>query len=320
MKLISLTHRPSTASTRYRTSLLLPVLREHGIQVDCRQAKSGLLASLRSARGLEDYDVVIVQKRLFSGPTLRRVRSRARRLVYDFDDAVYLRRDGDSPTRRRRFSAMVKAADLPIAGNAFLAQAARRAGARRVEILPTALDPDRYRTREHGASATLSWIGGGGNLPYLESIMPALEQAASIDSRLRLRVICDRFPGSCALSLEKWAWSERTEAQDLAGSDIGLAPLPDEPWTRGKCGLKILQYMAAGLPVVASPVGVQADIVEDGRTGVLASSPEEWTRAVLELAADPEKRQRFGQAGRAKVERAYSGTEVGRQLAELLEA
>ncbi len=319
MKLISLTHRPSTPSTRYRTSLLLPVLREYGIQVDCREAKSGLLASLRSARGLEDYDVVIVQKRLFSRPTLRRVRSRARRLVYDFDDAVYLSRDGDSPTRRKRFSAMVKAADLTIAGNAFLAQAARRAGARRVEILPTALDPDRYRTREHGESATLSWIGGGGNLPYLESIIPALEQAARIDSRLRLRVICDRFPGSCALSLEKSAWSERTEARDLAGSDIGLAPLPDEPWTRAKCGLKILQYMAAGLPVVASPVGVQADIVEDGRTGVLASSQEEWTRAVLELAADREKRQRFGEAGRAKVEREYSGTEVGRHLAELLE-
>ncbi len=312
MKALFLTHQLETPSTRYRVTHLLPRLRASGITCTTREIRSGVIDRLGMLRTAGKYDVVVVQKRLFPTLVLKALRARAKRLVFDFDDSVHVGTKGESRTRMSRFAAMVKAADVTIAGNDYLRDAATVAGARRVEVLPTALDPSRYAMHEHRDGIILAWIGGGGNVAYLESILSALPRG------LTLRVISNRFPASTTLEIEKRPWSEETETADLAGADIGLAPLPDDSWTRGKCGFKILQYMAAGLPVVASPVGVQARIVEPGRTGILASGSAEWTKAVNELTSDPLKRRRLGAAGREKVERQYSLDVVGTRFAHLL--
>lgn len=320
MKVLFLTHRADTPSTRYRVTMMLPGLRARGWEAERRDFPSGLSGWMSLLRISGRYEVLVVQKRLPAVPAIRALRACVRRLVYDFDDAVHLGRRGSSPTRRRRFRAMVRAADLVLAGNEWLGRRAREAGAGRVEILPTGLDPGAYPLHEHGEGAVAGWIGGGGNLPYLETLIPALEEAARRDSRLRLRVISDRFPAGAALPVERCPWSEATEGRDLAGVDIGLAPLPDDEWARGKCGFRILQYQAVGVPVVASPVGVQAELVQEGRTGRLAGTPREWTEAVLALAADREGRRRMGLEGRRQVERSYSVASLSGRLSELLEA
>ena len=121
-----------------------------------------------------------------------------------------------------------------------------------------------------------------------------------------MKLICDRFLEFENLSVIRCPWSEKTEAEDLESADIGISWVPDDPWSRGKCGLKVLQYMAAGLPVVANPVGVQAEMVRHGETGFLCGSPDEWSAAIGRLSHDPLLRKRMGKAGRKRVESGFS--------------
>jgi glycosyltransferase involved in cell wall biosynthesis len=123
---------------------------------------------------------------------------------------------------------------------------------------------------------------------------------------VRLKLVCDRFIAIPDLPVDPCPWAEATEPAELAAADVGIGWVPDDPWSRGKCGLKVLQYQAAGLPVVANPVGVQADFVRDGETGFTATTTEEWVEAVRRLAADAALRTRLGAAGRAQVEAEYS--------------
>src|SRR5205807_6528705 len=131
---------------------------------------------------------------------------------------------------------------------------------------------------------------------------PMLAAAATALPGLELRVICNRFPQLEGIRVVPRQWSMATEAAEVADADIGVSWLPDDPWSLGKCGLKVLQYMAAGLPVVANPVGVQAEIVRDGDTGFLAETPAQWVEAIGRLAGDPHLRVRMGRAARQRVE------------------
>ena len=147
----------------------------------------------------------------------------------------------------------------------------------------------------------------------MESIAPLLERIGHKLPRLQLKLICDRFLNLQHLQTVACPWSEANEAADLAGADIGISWVPDDPWSRGKCGLKLLQYMAAGLPVVANPVGVQSQMVRHGENGFLAATDDEWIEAIELLAGDPALRRRMGQAGRALVDANYS-VEAGARL------
>jgi glycosyltransferase involved in cell wall biosynthesis len=121
-----------------------------------------------------------------------------------------------------------------------------------------------------------------------------------------LKLICDRFMSVPDLPVDRCAWSATAETADIAAADVGIGWIPDDPWSRGKCGLKIIQYHAAGLPVVANPVGVQIGLVQNGETGYLATTTEEWVAAVTRLANNPPLRERMGLAGRRQVEESYS--------------
>jgi glycosyltransferase involved in cell wall biosynthesis len=327
VRLTAIVEHADHVCCRYRVAAFRRHLEAAGHRVELRRRPRHLWQWLRLAHQLRPGDGVILQRKLLRGWQLRLLRGRGRFLIFDVDDAVFLR---SSFSRRgmysrrcaRRFAGTVLAADLVVAGNAFLAeQAARWGGPERVCVIPTCVDPGRYRPAEHvraGSGVRLAWIGSSSSLQALEAARPMLERVGGDVPGLRLKVICDRFPSLTHLSVESCRWSEAGESAALAEADIGISWLPDDLWSRGKCGLKVLQYMAAGLPVVANPVGVQAEMVRHGETGLLATTPTEWSEAVARLAADPALRRRLGHAGRRLVERHFSRAAGGRQWVELL--
>ncbi len=259
---------------------------------------------------------MILQRKLLPGWQLGILRRSARRLVFDFDDAVLYRdsndpRGPDDPRRLRRFAATMGAADTIVAGNDFLADCALRAGARveDVHVIPTCVDPRRYPVARHeseGGRGDLVWIGSSSTLRGLEQPVAIWNAMAEGLPGIRLRVICDRFPRDFPIAVAGVPWSESDESRQLAGGHVGVSWLPDDLWSRGKCGLKVLQYQAAGLPIVANPVGCQADMIRPGEDGFLATTPAEWVDAVRRLADDPDLRGRMGAAARRRVEADYS--------------
>ena len=211
-----------------------------------------------------------------------------------------------------------------IAGNAFLAaHAARWAGANRVHVIPTCVDPAAYPAGDGGhkgrrspGGVQLAWVGSSSTLRGLEAIRPTLEEIGRRVPGTQLKIICDRFLHFDALPVVERPWDAAAEAGEIAAADVGISWVPDDDWSRGKCGLKVLQYMAAGLPVVANSVGVHAEMVRHGETGFLADTAEEWVEAVGRLARDPELRRRMGAAGRRLLEERYGVARgAGRWLA-----
>jgi glycosyltransferase involved in cell wall biosynthesis len=314
MHLIGLIEYPDHVCSRYRLSALEPYFAAEGHRLDIRAIPPGLWSRLQLSRSLHEADAVILQRRLMACWHVRRIRKFARRLIYDFDDAVYQRDSyaegsAESAGRRRRFIAVIHAADLIIAGNAFLAEeAARFAEPDRIHVIPTCVDPAQYPLAEHLPKdrTQLVWIGSSSTAQGLERCRGLLAAIARQVPNVELKLICDRFPSLEPMPVVAAPWSSATEQSELASADIGISWMPDDRWSRGKCGLKVLQYMAAGLPVVANPIGVQAEMVRHGETGFLATTESEWIDAIRRLVADPALRRGMGQAGRQLVEREYS--------------
>jgi glycosyltransferase involved in cell wall biosynthesis len=325
--LTALVEEPEHVCCRYRVAAFRPLLEQAGHQFDVRPRPRQWWEWFRLARELKHTDAVLLQRRLLQRWQLWLLLRAVPRLYFDFDDAVFLRdsyatRGLQSPGRLRRFAATVRAADLVIAGNDFLAaQAAQFTTPARVHVIPTCVDPARYLMAAHsgqGEGVRLVWVGSSSTLQGLEAIRPLLETLGQSIPGLQLKLICDRFLELTHLPVVPCTWSETTEAAEIAAGDIGISWIPDDDWSRGKCGLKILQYMAAGLPVVANPVGVHPEMVRHGETGFLASTPQDWTEAVRTLAHDPALRRRLGEAGRRRVERDYSVAAGASKWAALL--
>jgi len=319
VQLIALVERIEHVCCRYRLSAYRPFWEEAGHRLELRELPTTAWSWIRLGRDLRSADAIILQRKLPRPWQLCLLRRASRALYFDFDDAVFLRdsyasKGLHSGRRRRRFAAMARAADSIVAGNSFLAQEATRwAGKERVHVIPTCLNPDSYPLAAHtGAdeSVRLVWIGSSSTLRGLERARALLQEVSRALPRLSLKVVCDRFPDLGEMAVQRCPWSPQRESAELATADIGISWVPDDLWSRGKCGLKVLQYMAAGLPVVANPVGVHAEIVRHGKTGFLTASPAQWIEAVRWLARDPGLRQRMGQSGRRLVEAIYH-TRVG---------
>jgi glycosyltransferase involved in cell wall biosynthesis len=311
--LAALVESPTHVCCRYRFAAFRPLLTAAGHRFDLISFPRSLWGRFRLGSDLSHLDAVILQRRLLPGWLLDRLRRRVRRLFFDLDDAIYLRdshhpRGMHDPGRSRRFAAVCRASDGIIAGNGFLGDEARRQGASVVHVIPTCVDPAAYPIAEHRDRhpVQLVWIGSSSTLKGLKQIAPLLEHIGRNCPGVRLKLVCNEFLRLEHLPIDAVQWSEECEADELASADVGIAWVPDDDWSRGKCGLKVLQYMAAGLPVVANPVGVQGHMVRHGETGFLASSSADWVNAVATLARDPGLRQRMGAAGRRRVEREYS--------------
>jgi glycosyltransferase involved in cell wall biosynthesis len=245
--------------------------------------------------------------------------------VLDFDDAIFHNYDQHPNAWVRRLyglriDCLMAGARLILAGNPYLAQRARDAGAQWVEIIPTVIDLNRYpiqfRPTKTDTSITIVWIGSPYTAKYLDIIQ---EPLARLGERypLRLRIIGGTQRVIPKVEVEVLAWSEFSEVADIQACDIGIMPLLDSPWERGKCGYKLIQYMACGLPVIASSVGINTDIIREDENGFLADSTEEWENALEKLIANAQLRQQMGQAGRQRVETDYCLQQVAPKLVSL---
>ena len=328
MRLLALTAAPEFVCYRYRLNGFAPMLAERGWSLEPMAIPRSLAGFLEELPRIAAADAVVLQRTLFSWCKRRLLRRAAKVLIYDFDDAVFLRdsnqrRSAQSIQRWRRFRDTVRLADVCLAGNDYLrTQAVACAGPERVFAVPTCVDPHRYPVAGHcreGSDVELVWIGSRATLPSLELIKPGLHAANGCLPGLKLKIICDAFPemrGMCVLPVR---WSEETEAEEIAAADIGIAWLPEHPWSLGKCGLKVLQYMAAGLPVVANPIGVHRQLITHGETGFLAATPMAWREALLRLANSAELRRSMGARARERVLRRYSPDCWGPQFAAMVD-
>ena len=195
----------------------------------------------------------------------------------------------------------------------------RRAGASRVELVPTVVDLPRYGTTALRAPGpfTVGWIGTPLTAGYLDAIAPALREVAGART-LRLCAVGASPFRLDGVDVETPPWSEDSEAAMIRGFDVGVMPLPDSPWERGKCGYKLIQYMASGKPVIASPVGMNRTLVREGENGFLADDPASWARALTALCDDPERRAAMGAAGRRLVAASYDLRVQLPRLAEII--
>ncbi len=337
-------------SSRLRSYQYLPYLRAHGIQVTVSPLLGdGYVRDLYDGKGT---DIVSVAKAFLHriGSLLRTGRFHLVWIEYelfpwlpawgeallcrlgipyvvDYDDAVFHRYD----LHRRRFvrkllgrkiDNVMRRAAMVMAGNAYLADRARKAGAHRVEVLPTVVDLDRYPLRRKGGKKerfTIGWIGSPTTAPYLRAIGSALAKVILEGNGRLVLVGCgDAAFGFQGVPVEIHEWSEASEVEEIQDFHVGIMPLPDTPWTRGKCGYKLIQYMACGIPVVASPVGVNTGIAEHGKTGFLAGTDKDWVEALTTLRENPELGRRMGREGRKKVEAHYALKVTAPRLMEVL--
>ncbi len=308
--------RKTSASTRYRCLNYFQSLREAGLSTEHIDPKGGLKHKIHVLRCIIKADVVVVARKTFAFPFRFLIQIFSKKLVFDFDDAIFVKSSGKkSRLRMRRFKAMAGKADQIWAGNRYLAQNAEKYCSS-VKILPTAVNTNRYfndpiKTLEY---IDIVWIGSSSTRKYLEQLIPTLDELAREESIIRLKIIADfdlktNYIKTCAIN-----WSDKTEAQEIASSHIGIAMIPDDPWSNGKCGLKILQYMAASLPVVASNTGVHPDIVEHNVSGFLVNSSQEWTKALCSLINNEQQRNNFGARGYEIVNKRYSYNQTSIQM------
>ncbi len=336
------------ASSRLRFLDLLPDLERHGVQVTASPffddaylerlyagQKNGLgvlagfyLRRMRVLLRARRFDAVWLEKEAFPWlpAWIERLFLRGRPYVVDFDDAWHLRYGLHrlAPVRAllgRKLERVVAGAAAAVVGNGFLAEWARAAGAKQVVRLPTTLDPGRYHpaTGRGEGPLVVGWVGSPSSMEHLRTIAPVLGEMAAA-GEIALTVVgagADRLPDCPASYLD---WTEAGEADTIATFDVGIMPLTDSLWSRGKCAYKLLQYMAAGLPVVASPVGMNCEVVDDGETGFLPADAEGWRQALRRLKADPALRADMGRKNRARVEERYSRQAVAPHLAACFRA
>lgn len=322
------TYDADQPSFRHRVSGLAAELERRGwcCNVEILPRGRYVRRILERRSGLRAADLLLVHRIKLSFLEFAMLRRAARRIVFDVDDALYVRqprRIGEeargSWVRRTKFLRTCAISDLVLAGNRALARAAA-ASAARVEHVPTPVDLGAYtRAATPRDPHTLAWIGLPENLLYLELIRPVIARLATEFTDLRLRVISSEFPVWPEARVEAVPWSVDVEATALCGAGIGVMPLSDDAWTRGKCAFKLLQYMAAALPCVSSAVGASLDIVEDGVCGELARDAEGWERALRRLMRDPDAAARMGRAARERVREHYDVDVVASRAADILE-
>ncbi|GJQ57920.1 MAG: glycosyltransferase family 1 protein [Candidatus Scalindua sp. AMX11] len=312
MRVLFLIQGMEVAASRYRVLQYLPFLQEHGVEPTVLPFPKGFFEKIRVFKTIRQYDILFIQRKRFAFPWLQYIRKNAKQIVFDFDDSIMHRNSKanqpESKTRARKFEKMVTSSDYVIAGNAFLMEKTTPYK-RDVMIIPSPIDMSLYSQKNYSEgndTVTLGWIGAHGSIHYMKKMTPLFEALGKKYDRVKLKIVCDVFFDCENMVVEKKLWSEQDEVKDIQSFDIGLMPLIDDPWSHGKCGLKILQCLAAGVPVVCSPFGINREIVEDGVHGLWAESQEEWVEKLEILINNKELREKMGRAGRKRVSKDYS--------------
>lgn len=312
MKILFMVQGLDVAASRYRVLQYMPYLKEHGVQATIQPFPKGFLAKLKVFKSVGQYDILFIQRKRFPVFWLKLIRKNARKIVYDFDDSVMHRNSkyirNESKTRVKMFKNMVNTSDHVIAGNEYL-QKKTTPYTHSITVIPSPIDVSFYPQKKYSEkydNITLGWIGAHGSIHYLKKMKPIFETLGKRNDKLRLKIICDTFFDCENMVVEKKQWNEAEEVAGIQSFDIGLMPLMDDPWSHGKCGLKILQCLAVGVPVVCSPAGINREIVEDGVHGFWAKTDEEWIDKLGILIDNPELRKKMGMAGRQRVIEYYS--------------
>lgn len=346
--LVLAAHRPGRSpSQRFRFEQFMRPLKAHGFDFELSNlldaaddgvfygngspavkavvvAKSAL-KRLADCRRFRDFDIVFVQREAWMlGSTFfeRRIKGSGAKFVFDFDDSIWLM-DTSAANKRwewlknpRKTEENIRLADLVFAGNPYLADFARQLNPN-VHVVPTTIDTEAYTpapfSREK-SPLTVGWSGSVTTIRHFEFARPALSRVKDrFGDKAAFQIIGDGTFRDAALGIAGLPWRPESEVDDLRRFDIGIMPLPNDDWARGKCGLKGLQYMALGIPTVMSPVGVNSDIIRHGENGYLAGTDEEWLECLSLLLESPDLRKRIGDAGRATVQERYSvAANIGR--------
>ena len=302
------------AGIRYRFPQFMPYLVENGMEVDLHKIVSSPTKFLGMLNTLKEADIVVILRKLLLPWKQKLIRRFVKKLVFEYDDSIMYRSsrwsNQYSGTRRSRFEKMVKTCDLIIAGNQFLKkEALKYVNEEKIHVIPTVVDSDRYGPKDYDLrknDVVLGWLGSRGTLHYLKTLLPVFEEIGKRFPFVQLKIVCNDFFDVPHIKVIKKEWSEADEVADLRGFDIGLGPSTDDVWTRGKCGLKLVQYLAVGVPVICSPVGANREIVSDGEVGLWASDTREWIEKLSLLIDKPELRKEMGIKGRERIRKRYS--------------
>ena len=279
------------------------------------------------------YDVIFIQKlvlpHVYPLPEIllcKLGKWLKRSVIFDFDDAIYTVSEVraktlfEKLTYNGRVRKIISLCDSVVAGNDYLGQFTRKYN-QRVYVVPTSIDLAKYPVRmlqgKKSIPVVIGWIGTPSTTPYLNVIVPVLQEIAA-QREIIFRVIGGGSFECPGVKVEYWRWSLESEVEDISSLDIGVMPLSDDPWTRGKCGLKLLQYMAAGVPAVASPVGVNNKIIVDGINGYLAKDTKEWVAKIEKIIKSPAAHLDMLQQARQTVENEYSIAVNVNKLIEIL--
>ena len=279
-------------------------------------------------KSVRQYDAVYLfrEAALLGPPIFERLIKRRVPMVFDFDDAIFVkyRSPSNGYLSYLKFAAKTKTicrlASHVMVGNPYLAEYVRQFNPS-VTVIPTTIDTEKYTVRRERTTGVpvIGWTGSFSTVQHLDTLRGALRKLAQ-QERFRLRVIGTPQYSLEGVEVEALPWRSETELDDLRPIDIGVMPLPDDAWSKGKCGLKALQFMALGTPTVCSPVGVNTEIVQDGENGFIAASEEEWVEKLGRLLRSVELRERVGMAGRTTVERKYSAIAQAPRVSEVLES
>ena len=325
MRALCVVEHGDAPSTRLRLRDCLDHYARLDVQVTVLTTRrSSMTSQLKIIQQARRHDLVLLFKTLgFTPLELTLLRRANPRIVFDFDDAVMFREQKHRrPLDGKNFGKFLRTAKYCaaiVAGNDFLACFAQGCG-RRTVVLPTSIDVAKYRVKQNskGLGLTIGWLGLSDGLPYLRHIQPALKRLTKLFPGLRLKVISDKPLQLEDVVVENEPWRLETEQANLSSFDVGIMPLWDSLWTRGKCGYKILQYMGVGTAVVASDVGVNNEIISSGENCFLARTESDWVEAIGSLIENAEQRRNFGLRGRQLVEHRYSLEEFTQSYVKLL--
>lgn len=347
-------HRPNRSpSQRYRYEQYIPFLEENGFQCETSYIISEkddkifygagnyfgkfkiLLKShwhrWQELKHSKDYDIIFVQREAFMTGTWlyeKKYAQSTAKLVFDFDDAIWI---PQISTGNKRLSFLknfdktqeiIRLSDLVIAGNEYLANYARQFNPN-TAIIPTTVDTDEHHRLDFPNKPKdkicIGWSGSFSTLPHFETAEPALKIIQDkYPNKVYFKIMGDGTYYNESLQTQGIAWKKETEVQELSEIDIGIMPLPDDEWAKGKCGMKSLLYMAVEATSVISPVGVNTEIIQDGENGFLASTTEEWVAKLSELIENPEHIPKFGKKGRETVIERYSVLSQREKYVEML--
>jgi glycosyltransferase involved in cell wall biosynthesis len=342
----------TSPSQRYRIEQWEPLLRERGVEITyapfedeelhkivyeaghlgkkLQSVSRNFARRLSTISKARKYDLVyILREAALLGPAVfeRLLYQQRVPFVFDFDDAIFVtyRSPSNGYLSYLKFATKTKTicrlASHVMVGNPYLEEYAKQVNDK-VTVVPSTIDTMKYRLRSEQNSAgplTIGWTGSHSTVQHLDTLRSALQKLAETE-KFRLRVIGTPTYELPAVAVEAMHWRAATEFEDLSAIDIGVMPLPNDKWSKGKCGMKALQFMAAGIPTICSPVGVNTDIIRDNENGFLAATEAEWVEKLTRLLRSGELRQRLGHAGRATVEEKYSAVTQAPRVYEIFES